>query len=135
MASPFFVMNVYDRVVPNNVMTTLWVLASGIMIVYVFDVLLRTLRGYLIDVCGKKDEGQTVEKNQVLLRLDVTRFAADHGQAVEKYYALRAMIARLTAETQHMNAITFPAELNQNSAELASIFEAKLKPMDIAFIH
>lgn len=54
VASPLFVMNVYDRVVPNNVMTTLWVLASGITIIYGFDVLLRSLRGYLIDVCGKK---------------------------------------------------------------------------------
>lgn len=54
LMSPLFVMNVYDRVVPNNVMTTLWVLATGIFIIYGFDLLLRTLRGYLIDVCGKK---------------------------------------------------------------------------------
>ncbi len=54
IASPLFVMNVYDRVVPNNALATLWVLAIGLAIVFVFDLLLRTLRGYFIDVAGKK---------------------------------------------------------------------------------
>lgn len=54
IASPLFVMNVYDRVVPNNALATLWVLAIGLAIVFVFDLLLRTLRGFFIDVAGKK---------------------------------------------------------------------------------
>jgi ATP-binding cassette subfamily C protein LapB len=56
LASPLFVMNVYDRVVPNNAIETLWVLAIGIVIVYTFDVILRSLRGYFIDVAGKKSD-------------------------------------------------------------------------------
>jgi ATP-binding cassette subfamily C protein LapB len=56
LASPLFVMNVYDRVVPNNAIETLWVLAIGIVIVYAFDVILRSLRGYFIDVAGKKSD-------------------------------------------------------------------------------
>ncbi len=54
LASPLFVMNVYDRVVPNNAMETLWVLAVGALLVAGFDFLLRTLRAYFIDVAGKR---------------------------------------------------------------------------------
>ncbi|PHS33577.1 MAG: type I secretion system permease/ATPase [Methylophaga sp.] len=54
LASPLFVMNVYDRVVPNHALETLWVLAIGVATVFVFDLLLRTLRGYFLDVAGKK---------------------------------------------------------------------------------
>ncbi len=54
LANPLFVMNVYDRVVPNNAMETLWVLAIGVLLAYLFDFILRVLRGYFIEVAGKK---------------------------------------------------------------------------------
>jgi ATP-binding cassette, subfamily C, bacterial LapB len=54
LASPLFVMNVYNRVVPNFAVETLWVLAVGMGIVIGFDFLIRLLRSYLIDMAGKK---------------------------------------------------------------------------------
>jgi len=51
---PLFVMNVYDRVVPNNAIETLWVLAAGLAVVLFGDIVLRTLRGYFVDLAGSR---------------------------------------------------------------------------------
>lgn len=53
-ASPIFTMNVYDRVVPNSAIETLWVLAIGIIFVFIFDFVLKSLRVYFVDTAGKK---------------------------------------------------------------------------------
>jgi ATP-binding cassette subfamily C protein LapB len=44
LAVPIFVMNVYDRVIPNGALVTLWTLAIGVAIALVLDLALRTLR-------------------------------------------------------------------------------------------
>ncbi len=54
VASSLFVMNVYDRVVPNNAFDTLWALAALIFVVYVSDFLLKHLRAMFLDFAGRK---------------------------------------------------------------------------------
>lgn len=49
LAMPIFTMNVYDRVVPNRSLETLWVMAIGIAIIVIGDLILRTMRGYFLD--------------------------------------------------------------------------------------
>lgn len=53
IASSIFSMQVYDRVVPNKAIETMWVLALGIFIIYSSDFLLRTMRAYFLDRAGK----------------------------------------------------------------------------------
>lgn len=56
LVTPLFVMNVYDRVIPNHAVETLWVLASGVGIVFLFDLLMKSLRGYFIDAASKRTD-------------------------------------------------------------------------------
>ncbi|WP_084455457.1 type I secretion system permease/ATPase [Comamonas composti] len=54
LAIPLFNMNVYDRVVPNNAVETLWVLSLGMLLVLGFNYLLTTARAYVVDTAGKR---------------------------------------------------------------------------------
>ncbi|AQA18032.1 type I secretion system permease/ATPase [Halioglobus japonicus] len=54
LALPLFTMNVYDRVVPNHAVETLWMLAAGVVIVMIADIVLRTMRGYFLDLASRR---------------------------------------------------------------------------------
>ncbi len=54
VAMPLFTLNVYDRVLPNKATATLWVLAIGLLLVQVFDLVLKVARGALIDYMGRR---------------------------------------------------------------------------------
>lgn len=53
---PLFVMQTYDRVVPNQATSTLWVLAIGLLIGTAFELTLRLVRAHLLDQAGKKTD-------------------------------------------------------------------------------
>lgn len=58
LAMPLFTMNVYDRVVPNRAIETLWVLALGVILLIGVDMMLRLLRGYFIDLASARIDMQ-----------------------------------------------------------------------------
>lgn len=51
---PLFIMNVYDRVVPNNAVETLWALAIGVAVAGLLDFVLRGLRSYFVDIASQR---------------------------------------------------------------------------------
>ena len=54
LALPLFTMNVYNRIIPNFAVDTLYVLAGGILIIFLFEVILKTVRVYILEKAGKK---------------------------------------------------------------------------------
>ncbi|EHD00667.1 Putative HlyD family secretion protein, partial [Salmonella enterica subsp. enterica serovar Urbana str. R8-2977] len=56
-------------------------------------------------------EGDRVQANQIVARLDPTRLASNVGESAAKYRASLASSARLTAEVSDL-PLAFPAELN-----------------------
>ena len=54
LASPLFIMSVYDRVIPNGAIASLIALSIGLMLAIIFDFVLRTVRSRIIDMTGKK---------------------------------------------------------------------------------
>jgi ATP-binding cassette subfamily C protein LapB len=54
ITSPLFVMNVYDRVLPNKAIATLWVLAIGMGLVVIFDFILKTTRYAILGNAGRR---------------------------------------------------------------------------------
>lgn len=54
LAMPLFTMNVYDRVVPNFAVETLWIFAGGLLLVLSTDYVLRLLRGHFIDLASSR---------------------------------------------------------------------------------
>ncbi len=49
LAMPLFVMNVYNRVIPNRAIETLWVLTTGVLIMLAADFALHMARSHLVD--------------------------------------------------------------------------------------
>lgn len=65
LASVFFTMNVYDRVVPSLAFVSLWTLAIGTAIAIVLEFMMRWIKARLVDLGGKKAD---LAINATLLR-------------------------------------------------------------------
>jgi ATP-binding cassette subfamily C protein LapB len=56
IALPLYIMNVYDRVVPNQAEETLWVLTLAVGGVFIFEAVMRGLRSYFLDLAARRSE-------------------------------------------------------------------------------
>jgi ATP-binding cassette subfamily C protein LapB len=100
LGAPLFVMNVYDRVVPNQAAATLWVLAIGISGAYVFDLLLKTMRGLCLDLAGKKTDliiSATLFERIVGMAMKFRpQRVGSFAQNIHEFQTLRDFLASLT---------------------------------------
>mgnify|MGYP001172156365 FL=1 len=56
LGSAFYIMTVYDRVMPNSAYNTLIALTIGMAVVIVFDFVVKLLRAYFVDMAGNNLE-------------------------------------------------------------------------------
>ncbi len=103
LATPLFTMNVYDRVVPNGAVDTMWVLAIGIMGVYVFDMLLKFIRTYFLEIAGKKSDvimSSLIFERVLNLKLEVKpKSIGSFANSIREFESVRAFFTSTTVAT------------------------------------
>ncbi|AEF04232.1 type I secretion system permease/ATPase [Alteromonas naphthalenivorans] len=100
IALPLFVMNVYDRVVPNAAMETLWALAIGVLLVLAADFLLRVLRQYFVELAASRlDVTMSAKIMEKVLSIDLTNKPAKSGafiNSLQSFESIRHFFGSLT---------------------------------------
>ncbi|MDH2067736.1 type I secretion system permease/ATPase [Pantoea sp. GD03673] len=103
LASTFFVMNVYDRVVPNQAYVTLWSMAIGVTIAIIFEFVSRQLRAWLIDVAGKKADliiGTKLFRQMMSVRLEhKPASAGSFANQMREFESIRDFMTSATLAT------------------------------------
>ena len=92
LAIPLFTMSTYDRVVPNKAYETLFVLASGTLLILIFDIILKHSRNHIIENVSKK-LGSFWEE-ELMRKIILTDMHYDHLSTGSK--------ANLFKELQHV---------------------------------
>lgn len=103
IATPLFIMNVYDRILPNNAIETLWALAIGIFAVMFFDFILKIIRAYYLGKASKKAD--ILMSNKIfdqLLNIRLEEKPSSTGMFVNRlqsFQSLRDFFATATVST------------------------------------
>lgn len=93
LVSSLYVMNVYDRVIPNQAYETLWVLSIGVMLAILFEFLAKMIRGHLTDIAGKKADliiSSAIFRRMMALRLaDRPTSAGSYANNLREFESVR----------------------------------------------
>ena len=93
LVSSLYVMNVYDRVIPNQAYETLWVLSIGVMLAILFEFLAKMIRGHLTDIAGKKADliiSSAIFRRMMALRLaDRPASAGSYANNLREFGSVR----------------------------------------------
>lgn len=82
LATPLFTMNVYDRVIPNNAIETLWVFTIGVVIVYLLDTFLKFTRTYMVENAAKKSD---IIMSSIIFQKVIDMRMAAHSKSVGSF--------------------------------------------------
>lgn len=100
LLTSIFSMVVYDRVVPNNAISSLIGLTIGLAMVIVFDFILKLLRAYFVDFAGARidrEVGENVFSRMMAMRLELrTRSTGAMSGMMRELEAMRDFFASAT---------------------------------------
>ncbi len=100
LVASMFSMTVYDRVVPNQAFSTLWVLAVGVGCATAFEFMARMLRAWLTDIAGKKADvvmSSVLFRRVLNLRLDQRpQSAGSFANTLRDYESVRDFVTSAT---------------------------------------
>lgn len=100
IALPLFVMNVYDRVVPNAALETLWALAIGVLMVLAADFLLRMLRQYFVELAASRlDVTLSAKIMEKVLSINLANKPAKSGafiNSLQSFESIRQFFGSVT---------------------------------------
>ncbi len=103
LASTFFTMNVYDRVVPTHAYATLWSLAIGVLIAIVFEFATRLIRARLLDSAGKKADlllGAQLFRQLMAIRMEhKPQSSGSFANQLREFESVRDFITSATLST------------------------------------
>lgn len=108
LASPLFIMNVYDKVIPHQAFATLWTLGIAVGIVLIFDFTLRELRTYFLDVSSKNvDSWFSATLFEQLLEIKMAARPASIGTLINAMQSFEN-IKEFISSTTILSTVDFP---------------------------
>jgi ATP-binding cassette, subfamily C, bacterial LapB len=100
LAMPLFMKNVFDRVLPNNGIETLWAMAFGIVFIMIFELIFTLLRAYYLGMAGKKaDLIMSSKIFDQLLNIRLSEKPASTGQFVSRLQSFGSVRDFFTSAT------------------------------------
>jgi len=103
LAMPIFVMNVYDRVVPNQAFSSLFALAAGIFLVLAIELVLKIMRVWFIDLAANRADvkisSNIMQRVLGMKMKDKPQAAGSFVSNVQSFESIRGFIGSLSVVT------------------------------------
>jgi ATP-binding cassette subfamily C protein LapB len=103
LTTSIFSMIVYDRVLPNNAIDTLTALLIGVGFVLISDFVIRTVRGYFLDVAGARSDAMIADSLfEQILDIDLAARKGSVGSlanVLKEYESIREFLTSATLTT------------------------------------